>query len=190
MPDVREAIRVEPGEVRTARLRLVALDSELLRLQQADRAAFFERLGAQPEPAWPPEFDDDAKMRDALSRIEAAPGETGWGAWVFLMAWSPETRDRIVGVGGFHGPPDAEGTVEVACSMLPSFREQGLATEAVDGLLARAFRDPSVKRVRAETPDYLLASRRVLEKAGFAEIGSAAAGEGEAIRYERVRPAD
>ena len=188
MSDVREAIRVEPGEVRTARLRLVALDSDLLRLQRADRAAFFDRLEAQPEPAWPPEFADDAKMREALARLEAPPDETGWGAWVFLMAWSPETRDRIVGVGGFHGPPDADGTVEIACSMLPSFREQGLATEAVEGLLAWAFRDPSVRRVRAATPDYLLASRRVLEKAGFAEIGRESVDDGETIRYERVRP--
>jgi len=51
--------------------------------------------------------------------------------------------------------------------MLPSFREQGLATEAVQALAGWAFTQADAKEIRARTPLSGTASRRVLEKSGF-----------------------
>jgi len=190
----RDQHAIDALEVHTTRLRLVALNADLARLQIEDRRAFFAALGAQHEAAWPPELNDDTSMATTLEKLETRPGETGWHAWVFLLGWTPGGLDRAVGAGGFHGPPDADGVIEIGYSMLASFREQGLATEAVEGLLGWAFGDKRVRCVRAHTLAHLNASRRVLEKAGFRETAmaaGAAAGtqDGETIvRYERERP--
>jgi len=168
-------------EIRTARLRLVAYDAELARLQLQDRAAFFAALGAKVEPAWPPELHDPAIPQLTLERLSAGADMAGWDAWAFLMPWPMDGADRPVGVGGFHGPPDADGVVEIGYSMLPSFREQGLATEAVQGLVDWACAHAGVRAIRAETLAHLLASRRVLEKSGFSAAGERTSEDGAVI---------
>ena len=57
-------------EVRTARLRLVALDARLARLQLHDRDAFFTALDARREAAWPPELKAFFSMDRALAALE------------------------------------------------------------------------------------------------------------------------
>lgn len=183
--DVRD--NADRLETRTSRLRLVALDPELARLEARDKAAFFDTIGAQEESAWPPVALDAPDLAQRLEALSRRPHETGWGGWIILMGWAPGGLDRAVGVGGFFGAPDSKGCVEIGYAMLPSFREQGLATEAVSGLLSWALKDPRVRRVKAQTLSHLLASRRVLEKTGF-ELSDAATGEdGETVRYDFVR---
>jgi ribosomal-protein-alanine N-acetyltransferase len=182
----RERAANDPIEVRTPRLRLVALDAELARLQLEDRPVFFKRLGAQVEAAWPPVADDEPKLIEMLDILTRHPDQAGWRGWVFMMGWAPGAPDRAVGMGGFFGPPDETGEIEIGYAMCPSFREQGLATEAVGGLLDWAFTDPRVRTVRALTQAHLYASRRVLEKSGFSETETVTDGE-ESIRYDLAR---
>ncbi|MEO1039188.1 MAG: GNAT family N-acetyltransferase [Pseudomonadota bacterium] len=158
-------------EVHTERLTLVALDRELVRLQVEDRRAFFQTLGASFEAAWPPVSTDEPKLAEKLELLERAPEDIGWRGWVVLMAVTPGAPMRAVGVGGFHGPPDARGRVEVGYAMSPSFREQGLATEAVEALVGWAFAQGGVSFIQARTLEHLAASRRVLEKTGFTQAG-------------------
>ena len=174
-------------EVRTERLRLVALGAVLAHLQLHDRDAFFTALGARREAAWPPELRSHFSMDRSLDALTAAPGEAGWHGWVFLMPVQGGP-DRAVGAGGFHGAPGADGAIEISYAMLPSFREQGLATEAVEGLLGWAFSDPKVKSVRARTPAHLAASRRVLEKTGFRQTGEASVNGEQVADYARAAP--
>lgn len=178
-------------ETRTKRLRLVALNGELSRLQIEDRAAFFDALGVRHEPVWPPELMDGKALEWVDRRLNADPTEAGWLTWVFIWPGVAGQPDRLVGAGGFKGAPDAAGTVEVGYSMLLSFREQGLATEAVEGLLDWAESDRRVKRIIAHTLPHLTASQRVLEKTGFVEtetFNDADEG-GPVVRYERARRA-
>jgi len=154
-------------ELTSSRLRMVALDPHLAELQLSDRAAFFEALGVEAEPSWPPALTDEAGMRDLRDALKADPGETGWRTWVFI---SP-VMHRLLGTGGFLGAPDAQGRVEIEYSMLTSYREQGLATEAVNTLLQWAYSHERVKQVVAHTRDDRDASHRVLEKAGFVQSG-------------------
>lgn len=182
----RERAASDPIEVRTPRLRLVALDAELARLQVEDRPVFFKRLGAQVEAAWPPVPGQEDTLVELSKTLSAHPEQAGWRGWVFMMDWAPGEPDRAVGTGGFFGPPDETGEIEIAYAMCPSFREQGLATEAVGGLLDWAFTDPRVRTVRAVTQAHLYASRRVLEKSGFSETESVGDGE-DAIRYDLAR---
>lgn len=177
-----------PLQIRGARLRLVAITAELARLQVEDRPAFFAALGAEREAAWPPVTTDEPKLSEKLEILNRAPEEAGWRGWVFLMGWTPDGLDRAVGVGGFHGPPDADGVVEIGYAMQPSFREQGLATEAVEGLVGWAFSHDEVSKVCARTLPHLTASIRVLEKTGFTFITEDEDESGETIRlYERTR---
>lgn len=177
-----------PLEIQGGRLRLVAITAELARLQVEDRPAFFEALGAEREAAWPPLANDEPKLSEKLEILNRTPEDTGWRGWVFLMAWTPEGLDRAVGVGGFHGPPDSDGKVEIGYAMQPSFREQGLATEAVDGLVDWAFSHDAVRKVCARTLSHLTASIRVLEKTGFSFVREETDESGETVRlFERNR---
>lgn len=173
-------------EIRTQRLRLVAMTRELARLQTDDRAAFFRALGVAPEASWPPELMDAEAVDGLRARIEADPAQAGWLFWVFIWPGAGGQPDRLVGGGGFKGEPDANGQIEIGYSMLLSFREQGLATEAVEGLLSWARQDARVKRVKAATLPHLTASRRVLEKTGFEEVGERTEDGTTIVLYERA----
>jgi [ribosomal protein S5]-alanine N-acetyltransferase len=148
------------------RIRLVAFDRTLAELQLTDRAAFFAALGVEPEPSWPPELVEAPAMQWTRDELTAHPDDKGWYSWAFI---SP-IMNRLIGVGGFKGAPDARGQVEIDYSMLVSYREQGLATEAVNALLGWAYGHGNVKRVIARTRSDQGPPQRVLEKAGFRSI--------------------
>lgn len=153
----------EPIELVSQRLRLVALTPQLAEWQVCDRQAFFKALGVEPEPVWPPEQVGDGDISWIRDELKAHPQDAGWYCWVYISS----IMKRLLGAGGFKGAPDETGTVEIGYSMLTSYREQGLATEAVMALLDWAYRDDRVRTVVAHTRDDRDASHRVLEKAGF-----------------------
>ena len=151
-------------EIVSQRLRLVALDRELAEMQLNDRPAFFAALGVEREPSWPPELMDESAMTWNRDQLAAHPGDAGWYSWVYV---SP-IMNRLLGIGGFQGAPSAEGEVEIGYSMLVSYREQGLATEA----MGWAYGHEHVKRVIARTRSDRNPSHRVLEKAGFKQVST------------------
>ena len=73
---------------------------------------------------------------------------------------------ELVGWGGFKGPPQ-DGVLELGYEIAASHRGRGLATAAVEAMLAEAFADGRVERVIAHTLPERNASTRVLEKSGF-----------------------
>lgn len=155
----------ERTEIVSQRLRLVALDRELAELQLTDRKAFFAALGVEPEPSWPPELMDTPQIEWNRDRLAEHPEHVGWYSRVYI---SP-IMNRLLGIGGFQGAPTEEGEVEIGYSMLVSYRERGLATEAVNALLGWAYAHDEVKRVIARTRSDRNPSHRVLEKAGFTQ---------------------
>ncbi len=110
----------------------------------------------------------------SLERVRAAlaadPGAARWGTRLFVLD-EPHT---LVGWGGFKGPPDAAGVVELGYALAPAFRGRGLATAAVGAMLDEAFADAAVRAVIAHTLAERNASGRVLEKAGFVFVGEVA----------------
>ncbi|WP_270374198.1 GNAT family N-acetyltransferase [Marinicauda sp. Alg238-R41] len=175
--------------VETGRLTLIAFDPHLARLQSEDREGFFAALGVKYEPSWPPELTTAETMDWMAGHLESRPDNAGWYSWVFTMDVGPGQQPRLVGIGGFHGPPGDGGCIEISYSMLPSFREQGLATEAVLGLLSWAEAQPGVSKVTASTLTHLYAARRVLEKAGFSLVGERDSGEGRVSDFALDLPA-
>ncbi|MBV9293646.1 MAG: GNAT family N-acetyltransferase [Frankiales bacterium] len=116
---------------------------------------------------WP---HDDTSQALAFTR-------TGGRTWLVVDAGG-----AVVGECGTKAPPDAAGTVEIGYGLAPASRGQGLGTRAVALLLQALGADPDVRLVIAHVDVGNTASRRLLERLGFSEVGTD--GEGE-VRYER-----
>jgi RimJ/RimL family protein N-acetyltransferase len=77
----------------------------------------------------------------------------------------------VVGHGGFHGPPDADGTVEVGYSVDPAYRRRGYAKAMLAALLERARAEPAVRVVRASISPDNVASLATIAGFGFVRVG-------------------
>ena len=132
--------------------------------------------------AWAPGYPFDGTVGGAklvLRMVTADAYRPGFGLYQIV------DRESGLAVGdlGFHSAPGDDGAVEIGYGLIEPFRGRGLATEVVEALLAWTFAQPGVTTVRAETDEGHLPSRRVLEKTGFAFLGS----DGETRRYARHR---
>ena len=139
-----------------------------------------------------------SKMRQAFGRSRAELScylqldlPDGWPE--FPEAFEPSTRQPdvpwigyifvaeggIVGNGGFTGPPDRDGVVEIGYEIAPEHRNQGHATRAAEKLISLAFCS-GAKRVIAHSLAAPNASNAVMAKVGMryvatrlnAEVGS------------------
>ena len=54
-------------------------------------------------------------------------------------------KKALVGNGGFFGPPDEFGIVEIGYEIAPEYWHRGLATEAAQAMIAYAFSHDAVK---------------------------------------------
>jgi len=100
-------------------------------------------------------------------QVALDPGSASWVTGVIVDA----QRQLVVGRAGFHGPPDADGMVEVGYSVDPAFRRQGYARAALVAMLDRAASEPTVLTVRATVSPDNIASRSLVAQFGFVEVG-------------------
>jgi RimJ/RimL family protein N-acetyltransferase len=105
--------------------------------------------------------------RIRLEQIQSDPASADWIA----RAAVAEPEGIVIGHGGFHGPPDADGTVEVAYSVDPAHRRRGYAKAMLAALLARADADPRVHAVRASIRPDNAGSLATIAGFGFTKIG-------------------
>ena len=102
--------------------------------------------------------------RDDIARDPAS------AEWVARAVLDADTG-VVVGHGGFHGPPDADGVVEVAYSVDPAFRRRGYAKAILAALLERAAADPRVRSVRASIRPDNAGSLATVARFGFTKVG-------------------
>lgn len=148
--------------ITTARLRLVPVVRAHLDAFAKGRPAFAAFLGFAIPEGWP--TFPEAFLPEHF--VELPPGVVHWSGFLFLGA------DSLVGNGGFKGPPNEHGEVELGYEIAPSFRRKGLATEATEALVRAAFSVPEVKLVSAHTLANDPASSGVLRRAGMSQVGS------------------
>jgi len=173
-PDVAERIRaLTPALVTTARLELRAATRDLIYAELHDRASFATGLDARVPDDWPPEGHGRSGLERAFEALGAGPDQRGWWHWYFIDRSQPDGR-CLVGVGGFRGPPH-KGRVEVDYAIDPSRSGEGLAAEAVRGLVDHARRDPRVLCIEAETAARDEASSNVLKAVGFEPVANGSA---------------
>lgn len=91
--------------------------------------------------------------------------------WDWYAIWMIELKDGThIGELCFKGL-SADGIAEIGYGISEEYQNKGYATEAVKGVLEWAFSRPEVTAVEAETDPDNTASKRVLEKCGFALNG-------------------
>ena len=156
--------RIAPLE--TARLRLVPGDATLLRTEGEGPKALSSKLGAELPENWPPETMRPVHSQ-FLQQLEQVPKSVGWLTWYWLLKRPPAL---LIGCGGFKGPPQQDGRVEIGYSVLPSHQNRGYATEAAGALIDWAFSRPQVTKIVAETECDNFPSIRVLEKLNFVNL--------------------
>jgi RimJ/RimL family protein N-acetyltransferase len=90
--------------------------------------------------------------------------------WITGAVWDT-AGERVVGKAGFHAPPDADGMVEVGYAVVPELRRRGYARAALEVLLERAAREPTVHVVRASVSPDNAASLALITQYGFVPVG-------------------
>ncbi|MCO8269628.1 GNAT family N-acetyltransferase [Actinoplanes sp. TRM 88003] len=146
-------------------IRFVQLSpAALTALIDGDLAAASAAAGT---PLGPYLVDEAWLWQVRLDDIRADPAAAEWIA----RAAVAEPEGVTVGHGGFHGPPDADGVVEVAYSVAPEHRRQGYAKAMLRSLLERADADPRVSAVRASIRPDNVGSRATIAGFGFRKIG-------------------
>jgi RimJ/RimL family protein N-acetyltransferase len=150
-------------EIITERLRLVPVTTEVVRAYFQDRAKLSVLLGAEVPIDWPV----DPVILEVLKGQMDKKGAFTWADFVYIH----KADRKVMGDGGFKGPPGTDGRVEIGYAVLPEYRRKGLATEAARALLEMAFSHEEVQVVCAETVVNGLASAAVLQKIGMRRSG-------------------
>ena len=116
---------------------------------------------------------------DAMSPADRAEVSPEWLARMRSSAPSPWTHGftviesaskTAVGSGGFKGPPDSEGMVEIAYGIDETHRGRGYAKEVAAALVDYA-KSARARVIRAHTRPENNASAHVLAHCGFERIG-------------------
>jgi ribosomal-protein-alanine N-acetyltransferase len=145
-------------------LTLVPLSVEAMRaLVAGDLDAASERLGIRATPY----LADHAWLWE-IRLVQVARGPESLH-WIARVALGPD--GTVVGLVGFHGPPDERGMVEVAYGVDPAFRRQGYARALLALALGWAATEPAVKVVRASISPSNEASLATLRPFGFDPVG-------------------
>ena len=100
-------------------------------------------------------------------QIAENPESENWAAFVVV----DDETGAPVGHAGFHGPPNADGLVEIGYSIDPGMRRRGFAKATVAALLTRVADDDRVVTVRATISPENAASLGTIAGFGFARNG-------------------
>jgi ribosomal-protein-alanine N-acetyltransferase len=96
------------------RLELVPATLSIVQADLRDRGESGRLLDARIPESWPPPLVDAAALEWTIQSLEAGPGCLRWSTRYFVLK---EPR-VVIGLGGFKGAPDAQGTVEIGCSTM------------------------------------------------------------------------
>lgn len=143
-------------------------------------------LNATVSSAWPTgEYDRDAMEFFRTCFEQGGDAVIGWYGWYAIRDADGESPRTLIGAGGYFGPPDADGTVEIGYSILPEWQRRGYASAMVDALVEHARALHNVARAIAHTTPENAASVAVLRRCGFLAAG--AGRESGTIRFEHVQ---
>ena len=161
----------ECGRLETGRLVLIAATLEHICAEMESPQRLARLLATRVEPGWPPGDYDRGAQEFFCSRLkECGLSVVGWYVWYAVGREEGGQRSKLVGAGGYFGPPDEKGEVEIGFSVMPSSRGHGYATEMSAALVSNAFEDNRVQRIVAHTTPDNIGSVKVLVKSGFSYV--------------------
>lgn len=150
--------------IETENLRIVECDTNLLKKAIEGEEQLSQRLCANIAPNWT-EFGTEA-LKYSLAKLGESEEERGW--WTYFPIHKGD--NKLIGSGGYKGKPTNKGTVEIGYEITPSYRNRGLATEMVKGLVENAFRNGAIESILAHTLAQDNPSTNVLKKCGFTKV--------------------
>ena len=168
------------ADLKTARLRLVAITPAMLKAEEAGDGSLAKILGAEVTADWPPEHWEPHVYHFIQKQYEDDPRTRGWHRYVLL----PKGRGSVL-IGAVGAFPKLEGDAEIGYSTVPSYQRLGYGTEAARALVEWLLTQKDVKSVSAQTYPSLPESIKVMERCGMTYVGP---GEDEGtVRFQRRR---
>jgi [ribosomal protein S5]-alanine N-acetyltransferase len=146
---------------------------KLIRWNEAHFQAIFAnnltQLGELLDCETPKQWTTFPDMVDALPFFYEGFKANGnyWGSFFTIH----KADRQLLGTCGFKGGPDESSAVEIGYEIIEAYRQQGLASEASQGLIDFAFGHDHIQLVRAHTLANENPSVLVLKKLGFQFIG-------------------
>jgi [ribosomal protein S5]-alanine N-acetyltransferase len=155
----------------TQRLLLQAATIDLAQAELTSLEVFGALINATIPSGWPPGEYDRSAQESFLERLRQGSNQVvGWYSW-YAIHTNGASR-TLIGAGGFIGPPDDSGFVEIGFSILPDWYGRGFATEMAVELIAFAFEHDRVRGIIGNTTRSNVASCRVFSHLGFVETES------------------
>lgn len=117
------------------------------------------------------EAHERMRERRALYSKHATGDPTSWADWAITLK-SGEHKDKAIGSIGFSGYDEKSKIAEIGYMLNINFQGKGYMSEALSGFLSWVANNPSIKKsgiktIIAKFDLENIASKRVLEKAGF-----------------------
>lgn len=142
---------------------VIALDVEELKLYLDDFEGFKLKMNISS-----PRVSIDKEFRYlfniALGKIIKKPEIKLWlTPWIIIL----NKEQTFVGSLCFKGAPDLNGTIEVGYDVDEYYWNNGIATEALKGMIRHVHEIGRVKYIKAETEWDNLSSQAVLKKCGL-----------------------
>ncbi len=155
--------------IRTPRLELVLMSVPFMQaLARHDIEVASREVGAAVPPWLADELVNFLKFR--LGQLAVDPTVHAWLGRGMVLTEDDGSR-RVIGSVGFHGPPDAQGRLEVGYSVDPVYRRRGYASESVKVLFDWAHREHGISRFVASISPDNEPSLRLTAAYGFQKVG-------------------
>ncbi|MEM1322382.1 MAG: GNAT family N-acetyltransferase [Bacteroidota bacterium] len=148
--------------IKTARLQLWECQKVHFEVLIRGDDCFQQEFGLEVSPDFVEE-DHREVLAYSLKRVQEEPQARRWLSYLFIHI----ADQTVIGMGGYKGPPDELGRIEIGYGIAPAYRNQGFATEAARALLLDAFTDPDVQTIFAHTLPESNASNHILRKIGM-----------------------
>ena len=161
---------VQAETLQTERLELVPLTLEFCEaIVDGDRPRARRELGLDLSE-WLAGSEVDRAFPFYAARLRVDPAAAAWQGRAIVVRESEE----IAGSANFKGAPQ-DGIVEVGYQLVPRFRGNGYAREALGALVERAFAEPATEEVVAVIHPDNTPSIAVAESVGLAPTGEPSA---------------
>jgi RimJ/RimL family protein N-acetyltransferase len=160
-------------QVQTPRLTLLPLTNQHLQVWKKSGRKDLEKILELKHNPWKLGLFYEQEMLQALQdywipQTAKFPLDYYWYTnWEIIL----NSASCSVGGIGFAGLPDNNGKTEIGYAIDEKFEGQGIATEAVQGIIEWAFQDEGLQIIQAETPKDNRSSQRVLIKNHFHQTG-------------------
>ena len=152
-------------EIKTKRLKIIALTPEQLEMLVSDISKFESELKCSYQG------EKVEGFFKSILRGQSSKAKENRNLYIWLTFWVIIKKDSNIAVGmiDFKNVPNEKGEVEIGYGLGDSHKHQGYMTEAVEAFCAWGKKQKEVKCIVAETEIDNFPSQRVLQKCGFVE---------------------